>query len=119
MEQADLMPARRRAWLALEADYELIKQMQYNDINFAELFEVTEFSESDARALVEKYEVDQDTAAIMAAAQRAYVFATEQPDYRRLAKTMEIDVVDAPEFVKRYAAKEKRDDATPPPSAEE
>ncbi len=119
MEQADLMPARRRAWLTLEPEYELINQMQYNDINFAELFEVTEFSESDARALAEKYELDQRTSEIMAAAQRAHVFATEQPDYRRLAKTMEIDVVDAPEFVKRFTSKNKRDDATPGSGADE
>ena len=99
--------ARRRAWLTLEPEYELIKQMQYNDIDFGELFEVTEFSESDARALAEKYELDQPTAEIMAAAQRAYVFATENADYRRLAKAMEIDVVDAPEFVKRFTRKER------------
>ena len=49
----------------------------------------------------------QPTANVMAAAQRAYVFATEDPDYRRLAKAMEIDVVDAPEFVERYAKKSK------------
>jgi DNA-binding beta-propeller fold protein YncE len=113
LEKADLMPSRRRAWLTLEPEYELIKQMQFNDINFAELFEVTEFSESDARAIAEKYEVDQPTAEIMAASQRAYVFATENADYRRLAKAMEIDVVDAPEFIKRYTRKGELD-ATPP-----
>jgi len=107
MEQADLMPARRRAWLTLEAEYELIKQMEYNDINFAELFEVTAFSESDARALAEKFELDEPTSEIMAASQRAHIFATEQADLRRMAKTLEIDVVDAPEFVKRFAAKTK------------
>ena len=105
------MPARRRAWLTLEPEYDLIVQMEYNDINFAELFEVTEFSESDARALAEKYELDQHTSEIMAAAQRSHIFATEDPEYRRLAKAMEIDVVDAPEFVERFTSKNKRDEA--------
>lgn len=118
MEQADLMPARRRAWITLEPEYELIKQMKYNDIDFAELFELTEFSDSDASALAEKYELDQPTSEIMAAAQRAHVFATEAADYRRLAKAMEIDVVDASEFVQRYTRKNKPD-ATPPSSADE
>jgi DNA-binding beta-propeller fold protein YncE len=107
MEQADLMPARRRAWLTLQPEYDLIVQMEYNDINFAELFEVTEFSDSDARALAEKYELDQPASEILAAAQRAHIFATEEPEYRRLAKAMEIDVVDAPEFVERFTSKDK------------
>ncbi len=107
MEQADLMPARRRAWLTLEADYALIRQMEYNDIDFGELFEITEYSESDARALAEKYELDEQTSVVMAAAQRARLFTTETAEYRRMAKTMEIDVVDAAEFVKRYADKGK------------
>jgi hypothetical protein len=115
LEEADTMPARRRAWITLESEYELIKQMQYGDIDFGELFEVTEYSESDAHTLAEKYELDEPTSAIMAAAQRAKVFATDNSDYRRFAKAMELDVVDAPEFVKRFAGKSKRAD-TPPAS---
>jgi hypothetical protein len=47
----------------------------------------------------------------MAAAQRAYFFSTEDPENRRLAKAMELDVVDAPEFVERFTPKNKRDEA--------
>ena len=108
LERADMMPARRRAWITLEPEYELIKQMSYNDIDFGSLFEVTEFSESDAAALAEKYELDKPTSELMAAAQRAKVFATEDSGNRRLAKTMEIDVVDAPEFIKRFTRKSDR-----------
>ncbi len=107
IEEAGMMPARSRAWLTLQAQYDLIKEMKYEGVDFSELFEVTEFSESDAHALVDKYEVDQPTAEILAAAQRAQVFATENTDYRRLSKAMELDVVDAPEFVKRYAKKNR------------
>ncbi len=103
IEQADLMVQKRRAWLALEGDYELIRQMSFGDIDFAEVFEVTEYSESDARALAEKYELDDATAAILAAAQRAHVFTTEDSDYRRLAKATEVDVLAANEFVRRYS----------------
>lgn len=116
MEKADLMPARRRAWLALADDYELIKEMRFKDIDFGELFEVTEYSESDANALIDKYEIDLPAAAVLAAAQRSHVFATEQPDFRRLAKAMEIDVVDAPEFVERFTPKNQRDAMPPAPS---
>jgi len=116
MERADLMPARRRAWLTLAPEYELIKEMRYGEIDFGELFEVTEFSESDAKALAEKYELDQPTSELMAAAQRAKVFATQDSDHRRLAKTMEIDVVDAPEFIKRFTKNQSA--PTPPESVE-
>lgn len=120
LEQADLMPHRRRAWIALERDYDLIKEMQYGDIDFGQLFEVTEYSESDARALIEKYEIDEITAQVLSTAQRAHVFCNEDTDYRRLAKILEIDVVDATEFVKRFAKKSGRTgDASTPPSAEE
>jgi hypothetical protein len=110
------MPARRRAWIALESDYERIKEMEYPDIDFGDLFEVTEYSESDARAIIEKYEVDEVTAQVLATAQRAFIFCNVDPEYRRLAKTLEIDVVDAEEFVKRFTDKKARrdEDATPP-----
>jgi hypothetical protein len=113
MEEAELLPHRRRAWLTLQVEYDRIKEMTYKDIDFGELFTVTEFSDSDATALAEKYEIDRPLAETLAAAQRAVVFATESRDLRRLAKTMEIDVVDAPEFVKRYADKNRSDDGTP------
>ena len=114
MEQAGLMPSSRRAWLTLASEYELIKEMQFHDIDFGELFEVTEYSESDARAIAEKYELDEPTSGMMAAAQRSPVFCTENLDYRRLSKALEIDVVDAPEFVERFTPKDRKRDGAPP-----
>jgi DNA-binding beta-propeller fold protein YncE len=118
MDKADLMPSRRRAWLALESEYERIKEMTFKDIDFGELFEVTAYSESDARALADKYELDEPTSGMMAAAQRSPVFCTEDPNYRRLAKAMEIDVVDAGEFVERYTPKDRKPDDVAPTGAD-
>lgn len=100
---ADLIPGKRRRWLATVADYELIKTRQADGIDFEELFEGTQVSESDARAIAEKFEVDEATSLVLALSTRGKVFCTESLELRRLAKLLEVDAIDSKEFVKRYA----------------
>ena len=101
-ENEDLMPGGRRRWLATETDYEKIKKLDARNVNMEELFEGTEVSESDARAIAEKLEVDKKTSFILALATRSKVFCTESLELRRLAKMLEIDAIDTEEFVRRY-----------------
>ncbi|NTU71266.1 MAG: hypothetical protein HGB10_05555 [Coriobacteriia bacterium] len=101
--EVDLMPDRRRQWVTLESEFAAIQELSTESMDFESMFEITEYSESDAKALMEKYEIDLNTASILAAAQRAGLFCTEQPDYRRLARTMEIPVLDAPGFIEKFA----------------
>ncbi len=111
MARGDLyqMPHRRRKWVVLQPTYDQFAGMCQDGVVLSELLEVTEYSASDAAALKEKYELSDELAATMAAASRARVVCTEDSEVRRMSKLMELDVVNAEEFVARYAdAKRER-----------
>jgi sugar lactone lactonase YvrE len=105
---ADLMPQRRRKWIATPAEYEQIEPLTFGEIDMGKLFESTEFSDSDARALAEKLEIDMATAATLSLAKRAKTFCTQSPELRRLAKLLELDVLDCQEFAERFASKKSK-----------
>ena len=102
-EQADLMRGGRRKWLVTEEDYEALKDITQGDVDMATLLHPEEYSESDVRSLIERFEIDEPTAIVMALAERVRVFCTEDPDYRRMAKVLEIDVVNREEYLRRFA----------------
>lgn len=106
VERVDAMPARRRKWLVEQPAYDALKDFAQADIEMSELLNVTEHSESDAKALMEKMDISHEVAVTMAIAQRAHVFCTEDRELRRLAKLLEIDVVDHEEFLERFAGKD-------------
>ncbi len=101
-ELVDRMPARRRRWIVEIPVYEVFKDMRAGDIDLGELLNPVEHSESDAKALMDRLEIDHDSAVIMAIAKRAHVFCTEDAELRRLAKLLEVDVVDQEEYLERY-----------------
>jgi len=109
-EQTDLMRARRRKWLVTQEDYEKLKGIVEGDVELAKLLNPTEYSESDAHALMEKLEVDMQTAVVLAIAQRNPVFCTEDSEYRRLAKSLEVDVVNRVEFLDRFERRRAAED---------
>jgi sugar lactone lactonase YvrE len=102
IEAVDTMPHRRRRWLVTEADYPRFEGISADDVDLGELLHPTEYSESDVTALMERLDVDKDTAIVLVIAQRARVFCTQTPELRRLAKSLEIDVVDHEEFLERF-----------------
>ena len=102
LELVDRMPARRRTWLVTEQVYEVFKEVRVADIDLGELLHSTEHSESDAKALMDRLELDHETAVIIAIAKRAHVFCTDDTELRRIAKVLEVDVVDHDEFLERY-----------------
>jgi len=102
MELVDRMPARRRSWLVTPEVYERYKDMRIGEIDLGELLHETEHSESDAKALMDRLEIDHESAVIMAIAQRVHVFCNDNAELRRLAKLLEVDVVDHEEFIERY-----------------
>lgn len=104
-QEADLMPHRRRRWVVTNEDYEELKSITQGDVEFDKLLHPSEYSESDVRALMEKLEVPQEQAILLSLAQRAKVFTTEDAELRRLAKVLEIDVVNRVEFVERFTNK--------------
>lgn len=106
-DQLELMPHRRRRWSAIQADYDVISALETDAVDLSKLFTPVEFSESDVKALMDKYEFDHETAAVLAAASRAKVACFEDEELRRLGKMMEIDVVNAEEFVERFTKRAK------------
>ena len=118
-EQVQLMPSRRRRWLVTNEAYEKFKDLVEHDIELGKLLNPTEYSESDARALMDKLEIELPAAIIMAIAQRNPVFCTEDAEYRRLAKSLEIDVVNRVEFVDRFESRRaSQDGSSTPPNQE-
>lgn len=117
-QSADQLPGGRRHWLAKTEHYEVIKTRSAQDINFEDLFEGVDPSESDARAIAEKLEVDKATSLTLALATRAKVFCTEDLELRRLAKLLEVDAIDSAEYIRRYSKKDKSDTPSEKTSAE-
>lgn len=110
-EEAEMLPHRRRRWTVLEEEFEQIRELEDGDVKAEELFTETEYSESDAKSIMERLDVDHDTAKFLAAARRAKLFCTEDAELRRLAKYLELDVVNHEEFRERFA--NKKDEEKP------
>lgn len=104
-EQLDLMPARNRKWFVTQDDYERLKDVKQGDVDLSELLHEMEHSESDVRAMMEKLEIVEEQAVVLTLAKRSRVFATEDSELRRLAKTIELDVVNREEFIERFTKK--------------
>lgn len=107
IEAVDQMPHRRRRWFVTETDYEVLKPHTQGDIDLAELLNPSEFSESDVKALMDKLEIEREPAIVMAIAQRSHVFCTEDEELRRIARVLEIDVVNHQEYLERFSKKDK------------
>ena len=104
------MPERRRRWLVSEADYAALRDRSQDGIRLADLLEPTEYSETDALALERKMGIEHDQAAVLVSAQRTKVFCTEDADLRKVARLLEIDVVNKDEFLERFAAQMKKNE---------
>ncbi|HEY3316840.1 MAG TPA: hypothetical protein VGK50_00235 [Coriobacteriia bacterium] len=102
VEKLPVMPARRRYWVTTDDYYERLKDIDEQGVNLGELLHPSEYSESDAKALMDKFEIGHETAVVLAMAQRAKVFCTNDAELRRLAKLLELDVLNQDEFLDRY-----------------
>lgn len=99
-----LASVRRLRWVTTQDQFELIQQAAGNQ-ETADLFDVWEHSEPDAQALMDKHEIGHDAAVIMSVAQRTRLFCTQDDELRVLATRMEVDVMNAQEFVRKYGKK--------------
>jgi hypothetical protein len=101
------MPHRRRRWLVSQATHDAFRDASEDDIRLSELLEVAEHSDSDARALETRLEIDRESAATLAAAQRTKVFCTEDAELRRAGRLLDMDVINHTEYVERFGGKTK------------
>ena len=115
-EELDVLTHRRRRWYVTEADYERLKGISQGDVALEKVLEARPYSESDVKDLVEKMEIDEPTAIVLSIAKRLPVFCTENTEYRRLAKVLEVDVVNRVEFLKRFEKRPVDDGPGEPPS---
>ena len=93
---------RRRKWLVTEKDFEALKDVKQGDVELKNVLNATPYSESDVKDLMDRLEIDQETAIVLSIAKRTPVFVTEDTEYRRLAKGLDVDVVNRVEFLKRF-----------------
>lgn len=98
-----LMPNKRIRWEILPAEHESLVGMTQDGIDVGELLHPADHSESDARALQERYELSWRDAVVLSLAQRAKLFCTEDPELRRLARVLEVPVMDHIEFVSKHS----------------
>jgi hypothetical protein len=102
------MPQPRRSWYVSPADHAALSDLSEGDIKLSELLEPLEHSDSDARALQERLELDRTMAGTLAAAQRTKVLCTEDAEIRRIARLLELDVVNSREYVERFGPRIKK-----------
>lgn len=108
-EEFHVMPHRRRRWIAVPEDYELLKDLAQDEVRMEDLLEAVDFSESDAQSLVERLEIEYEVAKRLALAQRAHFVCTEDVEFRRLSKLLELDVMNRVEFLDRFTKREGRE----------
>ena len=106
-DDVDTMTGRRILWLVMPETYERFKDVRHQEVDFSELLSETEYSDSDARALMERIEVDHATAALLSVAVRARVFCAEGADLRKIARALDVDVVSRTEYIERFGERKR------------
>jgi len=101
------MRIKRVVWQVSEPDYERLRDRSEGEILMSEFLHPTEYSETDARALAERYATELTQAATLVSARRTKLFCTQDEQLRKLARLLEIEVVNADEFRHRFAVKTK------------
>ncbi|MGE5531559.1 MAG: hypothetical protein ACM3VW_05525 [Bacteroidota bacterium] len=107
-EMLELLKQRRVNWVTTELEYEKIKLLEAPvEFELDQIFAPVEYSESDVQALMDKYELDHEMAVTLNTASRTKLACTDDDDLRRLAKLLEVHVMDSDEFVEEFDRKRK------------
>jgi hypothetical protein len=102
----------RKYWMVQPATWERFRDVKVDGVELQYLLHETEHSDTDARDIMERLEIDYDTAAILSIAMRAKVFCTEDSELRRLARALEVDVVDHEEYLERFGKDRNKSQGT-------
>lgn len=97
----------RKYWMVMPDTYERYRDVKIGDVEFRYLLHSVEHSDPDARSIMERLEIDYDTAAVLSVAMRAKVFCTEDAELRRYAKALEVDVADHEEYLERFGKRQR------------
>lgn len=102
-EKLEAVSRKRRIKLvAPVGDREHYAGRVIDEIELEKLIEFDEYSESDARAIAERYELDDRSAMLISMATRAKALATEDRDLRRDAIAADVRATSFDEFRKDY-----------------
>jgi DNA-binding beta-propeller fold protein YncE len=94
--------------IAPEEDRHLYEGREVEGVNLGELLTFEEYSESDARALMDRLKISQEQAKLLAMAWRAKALGTDDRDLRLLALLAEVRTVDVAEFREIYLGRDNR-----------
>lgn len=98
----------RKYWMVMPETYERLRSVEVQSIKLEYLLHSVEHSDPDARSIAERLEIDYETAAVLSLATRARFFCTEDAELRRLARALEVDVLDHEEYLERFGKERER-----------
>ena len=106
--RGDRAPSGRKTpWFVTPDDYEALRASS-RVTSDVELLKPRSTPSPTLEALMERFELDYPSAVSLSIAQRSKVFCTEDPELRRLARVIEVDVVNRVEYIERFV-KEQAD----------
>lgn len=106
-EGRDTLMRARVTWFVLPPVFERFDNIEIGDQTLGKLLTETQYSESDARALMSKYEIEEPMAIDLAVANRIQILGTTDLEERKYALMAEIDVVNPEEAIARFRPKDK------------
>ncbi|MBE0417664.1 MAG: hypothetical protein IBX63_07855 [Coriobacteriia bacterium] len=92
----------RKYWMVTQPTYDRYRHLEVQAVKLEYLLHSTEHSDPDTRSIMERLEIEYETAAILSIATRARVFCTEDAKLRTLARALEVDAVDHEEYLERF-----------------
>ncbi|MDZ4169957.1 MAG: NHL repeat-containing protein [Coriobacteriia bacterium] len=101
-EIAHASEKRRLRLVAPVADRHLYAGRVVQDVDLEQLLSFEDYSEPDARAMADKYQLNEREAMLFTMAERAKALATQDIELRRLAAVADVRTVDAEEFLQIY-----------------
>ncbi len=108
--QGEIKPTAEKARVRLiapEEDRPLYEGRVVDGIDLGELLTFDEYSEADARALIDRLRVSQRQAMLLSMAWRAKALGTDDRDLRLLALVAEVRTLDVAEFREIYLGRDR------------
>lgn len=103
--EASMLAERRFRFVVPESEYPRYEGRMEDGIDLGAVILGERHSASDAKAIQNKLEVPEETAVLLAVAQRTKGLCTEDENLRKLAVILEIAALDREEFVERFGKK--------------
>lgn len=94
-------------WYVLPVTYTQFADLDVDGTRLGRVLTQTQYSDSDVRAMMKKYEIPEEMAIDLAVAARVQILGTVDADERKYARIAEIDVVNPAEAIVRFTPKSR------------